>query len=208
MFWQLYLLFVFTTAMIVVTPGAAALAMASQGASNGGRRAISGVVGVAAANVVYFLLSATGLASLIIASNLVFSVIKWVGVIYLVWLGLTAILSHSGPLQVKEGRKRSSVWHLFCHGFIIEISNPKALLYFSAILPQFLDLNRPLIPQLVILGGTTLVMDLASYSAYAALGHHIARGGLKGWVVRLMNKLVGGTLLYIGFRMASVVTTK
>lgn len=208
MSWQLYLLFVFTTAMIVVTPGAAALAMASQGASNGGRRALGGVVGIATANALYFLLSATGIASLIIASNLVFSIIKWTGVIYLVWLGLTAIFSHSGPLQVKAGRKRSSFWRLFSHGFIIEISNPKALLYFSAILPQFLDLNRPLMPQLVILGTTTLLMDLFAYSAYAALGHHIARGGLKDWIVKLMNKLVGGTLLYIGFRMASVVAMK
>lgn len=201
---DIYLVFLLATAVVVFTPGAAALAMASQGAANGGRRALAGVLGVAMANVVYFALSATGIAALIVASNLLFSVIKWVGVAYLVWLGLTALLSDAGPISAAPARERSSLTRLFALGFVIEIANPKALLYFAAILPQFLDAEAPVLPQILIMGATCLAIDLTVYSAYAFLGGRIAQGGLRGWAVRALNKTAGGALLLTGARMASV----
>lgn len=205
---ETYLIFLLTTAVVVFSPGAAAIAIASQGAANGGQRAFAGVTGVAAANVIYFVLSATGIAALIIASNLVFSVIKWVGVAYLVWLGLAALLSRSGAIKVTPGQKRSGLIRLFTQGFVIEFANPKALLYFAAILPQFLDTTLPVLPQLLLMGLTTLTMDLISYSTYAFLGDRLARGGLKEWVVGSVNKTAGGALLYAGFRVASVSASK
>ncbi len=199
-----YLLFLITTAVVVFTPGAAAIAVASQGAANGGRRALAGVAGIASANVIYFALSATGIASLIITSNLLFQIIKWVGVAYLVWLGLNAIFAASGPIQVAKSSVTTSLRKLFSQGFVIEFANPKALMYFAAILPQFMDPTAPILPQILIMGVTTLVIDLTSYSAYGYLGAKIARGGLKNWIVTLINKTAGGALLFAGFRMASV----
>jgi threonine/homoserine/homoserine lactone efflux protein len=199
-----YLVFLLTTAVVVFTPGAAAIAVASQGASNGGRRAIAGVLGIAGANVIYFALSATGIASLIIASNTLFQIIKWVGVGYLVWLGCTAIFSANGPIRVSASQKQSSLKRLFTQGFVIEFANPKALMYFAAILPQFLDTSHPILKQILIMGITTLLIDLTSYTSYAFLGDRIARGGLKSWVVGLINKSAGAALLFAGFRMASV----
>jgi threonine/homoserine/homoserine lactone efflux protein len=204
MSFETYLVFLLTTTVVVFSPGAAAISVASQGAANGGRRAFAGVAGIASANVIYFALSATGIASLIIASNLVFSVIKWAGVAYLVWLGLTAIFARTLAIRVKADRRRSSLKTLFAHGFVIEFANPKALLFFAAILPQFLDAGSPILPQLLIMGGTTLFIDLTAYSAYAFIGDHLTRGGLKDWMVSLINKIAGVALLYAGFRMASI----
>lgn len=204
MAFDIFFLFLVTTAVVVFSPGAAAVAVASQGASNGGKRAFAGVAGVAAANVIYFVLSAAGIAALIIASNVVFLVIKWVGVGYLVWLGLTALLSPSGAINLGSGQKRTALSKLFTQGFVIEFANPKALLYFAAILPQFLDTTLPILPQLLIMGATTLVMDLISYSSYALLGHRLARGGIRKWAVTLINKVAGAALLYAGFKMATV----
>lgn len=164
--------------------------------------------GVAFANVVYFVLSATGIAALIIASNLVFLIIKWVGVAYLLWLGTTAIFSRSGVINVSVGKRQTHLGKLFSQGFIIEFANPKALLYFAAILPQFVQPELPILPQLMIMGLITLVMDMVSYSVYGILGDRIARGGLKGRVVNLINKVAGGALIYVGVKMASVSVSR
>src|SRR5712691_6248431 len=121
-----FMIFLLTTAIVVLSPGATAIAIASQGVANGSRRAFAGVVGIASANAVYFMLSATGTASLLIASAVLFSVIKWVGVAYLVWLGLNAIFSRAGAIRVQDAeRKPSALYRLFAHGFIVEAANPK-----------------------------------------------------------------------------------
>jgi homoserine/homoserine lactone efflux protein len=199
-----FMVFLLTTAIVVLSPGATAIAIASQGAANGGRRAFAGVVGIASANAVYFMLSATGIASLLIASNFLFSAIKWAGVAYLVWLGFNALFSSAGAIRVQGERKSSSLHKLFAHGFVVEAANPKALMYFAAILPQFLDLSLPILPQLLIMGGTTFLIDLTAYSTYAGLGARMMRGGLKPWIVGLINKTAGGALLYLAYRMASI----
>lgn len=199
----IYLVFMFTTAVVIFVPGPAAIAIAAQGAGNGHRRATFGVFGVAAANAVYFILSATGIASLLIASSFIFGVIKWVGVAYLVYLGLSAIFSKTGGIQFATG-KRQSALSLFGKGFVVEFANPKALLYFAAILPQFLDVSKSIMPQILIMGGTTVLLDLISYSLYAYAGDRLTSGSVKEWIVRLVNRVAGGALLLAGARMASV----
>jgi threonine/homoserine/homoserine lactone efflux protein len=92
---------------------------------------------------------------------------------------------------------------LFGKGFVVEFANPKALLYFAAILPQFLDISKPIMPQILIMGGTTVVLDLISYSLYAYAGDRLTSGGVKEWIVRLVNRVAGGALLLAGARMAS-----
>lgn len=202
-----FLLFFVTTVIVVFSPGPAALTVASQGSGNGVKYAIFGVFGVAFANVVYFALSATGIASLIIASQLMFSIIKWIGVGYLIYLGLSAIFSKSGGLKVQQGKKEKR-FVLFSKGFIVEFANPKALLYFAAILPQFINLQNNILPQILIMGMVTVVIDITVYTAYALLGHRIANSGVKGWVVKYINRIAGGALLFAAVKMASVSATK
>jgi homoserine/homoserine lactone efflux protein len=200
-----YFIFLLTTAIVVFSPGPAAITVATQGASNGFKQSLFGVSGVASANVVYFLLSATGIASLILASHLVFSVIKWVGVLYLIYLGLSAILSRSGGLHV-ESKKLSNVRSskLFSQGFIVELANPKALLYFSSLLPQFINLEQSILMQMFIMGVSCLVVDLIAYSIYGYFGHRIAQGNVKPALVNAINRAAGGFLIFAGIRMALV----
>ena len=139
-----FLVFLGTTLAVVCSPGPAAICAASQGAGNGVAKAFSGVIGVAAANAVYFAMSATGVAALVIASHQVFNLIKWVGVFYLVYLGAGAIFGRAGGLKIARGVSMSRR-KLFVQGFIVEFANPKALLYFAAILPQFIDPARPVL---------------------------------------------------------------
>ncbi|MEM6638581.1 MAG: LysE family translocator [Pseudomonadota bacterium] len=200
---SVFLLFVITTFVVVCSPGPAAISVTSQGAANGYWRAAAGIAGVASANVVYFVLSATGVASLIIASDGLFTLIKWLGVVYLVYLGAGALVGSSGGLSIEPGRE-AGVRALFTKGFIVEFANPKALLYFAAILPQFLDPSQPVLTQLLIMGATTLALDVAIYSVYAFLGQSIARRGIRGGLMRLLNRAAGSALLFAAFKMTKV----
>ena len=200
-----YFIFLTTTIIVCMSPGPAVITIASQGARHGAKKAIFGVTGVASANVVYFLLSATGIASLLVASNFVFSIIKWVGVAYLVYLGLNAILSKSGGLRVNQSASSNAKGiALFSQGFIVELANPKALLYFLALLPQFIDIEKPILLQLFIMGASCLVVDLLSYTKYAYIGQKLSSGSVKASVVNMINKSAGGFLLFAGIKMASV----
>lgn len=198
-----YLVFAITTAVVIFSPGATAILVASQGAGNGLKRALFGIFGITCATMIYFALSVTGIASLIVASHTLFLTIKWAGVAYLFYLGGMAIFSKSGGLIVRAGaeKKRRS---LYVHGFIVEFANPKALLYFAAILPQFLDISRPIATQFLIMGATAFVMQVIIYSAYAYMGDRLTRGGVKAWVVSSINKVAGSALLFAGLKMASV----
>lgn len=199
------LLFFITTFVVVISPGPAVIAVTIEAASNGFKQSFFVIVGIATANVVYFILSATGIATLILASSSLFSVIKWIGVTYLLYLGLSAIFSKAGPLQFNPEKKQKKVFYsLFLKGFIIELSNPKALLYFSALLPQFININQPIVPQLALLGLITLLLDLFCYSAYAYFAFHSTKHGLKPLTVKIINRTAGTFLIFAGLKMASV----
>jgi len=198
-----FVLFAATTFVVVLTPGPAAIAAAAQASSNGIARSQATVGGIASANALFFALSATGISATIIASETVFTAIKWFGVAYLTYLGLSAIFSRSGGLQIERGEPRS-VASLFSNGFLVEAANPKALLYFAAILPQFLDINAPIAPQIVIMGLTTLLFDWVIYSSYTVLGDQITRRGVRPSHIAALNRVAGGALLYSAFRVAKV----
>ncbi len=205
---QAFLIFATTTAVVILSPGASAVLVASQGASNGWKATIFSILGIMLATATYFVLSATGLAALIVASNLLFQVIKWAGVGYLIYLGLTAIFSKSGGISVAQAGFARSKKKMFSQGFIVEFANPKALLYFAAILPQFLDTTAPIAPQMIIMGLTGTTMQLVIYSVYANLGDRLANGGVRAWVVDVINKTAGAALIFAGAKMASVTANR
>lgn len=198
-----FLVFLGTTLAVVCSPGPAAICVASQGAGNGVSKSFSGVIGIASANVVYFAMSATGVAALVIASHQVFNLIKWVGVLYLVYLGAGAILGTAGGLKISRGVSMSRR-KLFTQGFIVEFANPKALLYFAAILPQFIDPAHPVLPQILIMGGVTVMIDLSVYTGYAYLAHRLINGGVNQRVVKTINVFSGSALLFAAFKMMRV----
>ncbi|QOL82650.1 LysE family translocator [Pseudooceanicola spongiae] len=160
------------------------------------------------ATAIYFVMSATWLAALILASNLVFQIIKWVGGRYLIHLGLTALLSRSGGLAVRRTSKLRSRQALFSQRFVVEFANPKVLLFFAAILPQFLDTAAPIAPQRIIMGLTEAAMQFVIYSAYAKLGNKLANGGLRAWSVGLINRTAGAAFIFAGIKMASITAER
>jgi len=205
---QIYLIFAVTTAVVIFSPGPTVVLVASQGARNGLKRTLFGVFGITCATMLYFVMSATGIASLIVASHTLFQIIKWLGVAYLIYLGCSAIFSRSGGLAIHTKAPLRKPGALFIHGFLIEFSNPKTLLYFSAILPQFLDLSRPIALQFFVMWVTSFLLQCVIYSAYAYLGERLIRDGVKSWVISVINKTAGGALIFAGVKMASVTANR
>lgn len=209
---HLFLLFATTTAIVISSPGPSAILVVSQGASHGLARAIFGILGIAVGGMIYFTLSATGIASLILASTLVFSTIKWVGIAFLLYLGLKALFSTSALINIAPERAQKTRSALLLQGLFIMVSNPKAMLFFTAILPQFIDLDRPIAPQILIMGATTYALQIPIYSAYAYMGERITRsrikGGIKAWLANALNKFAGAALVFAGLKMIGVTVSK
>jgi len=203
--WGTYALFAVTTLVVCLTPGPAALLVVAQGISNGFRRSYWAIAGIALGNAAYFALSATGIAALILASNTLFSIIKWIGVAYLLYLGLAAIRSKSSALTVTaDGAHAVRGPRAFWQALVVELSNPKALLYFVALLPQFINPAKPLGLQLLVFGATCLALDGFSYGIYAWLGSKAQRFSANASFVRSSNRLSGSLLLVVGVMMATL----
>lgn len=200
-----YLIFLVTTAVICLTPGPAALLIVAQGISNGFRRSWWAIAGIALANAIYFGLSATGVAALIVASGTLFSIIKWVGVAYLFYLGISAIRSKASALTVTSDPVEAvQGLRAFWQAVVVELSNPKALLYFVALLPQFIDPAKPVGMQMLVFGITTVALDAAAYSIYAWLGSKTQRFTANAGFVKASNRTAGGLLMVAGAMMATV----
>ena len=203
--WHTYLIFLVTTAVVCLTPGPAALLIVAQGMSNGYRRSYWAIAGIALGNAIYFALSATGIAALIVASSTLFTIIKWVGVAYLFYLGISALFSKASALTITHDTSQAvGGVRAFWQAVIVELSNPKALLYFVALLPQFIDPAQPVGMQMLIFGITCVGLDAGAYSLYAWLGSKTRRFTANQRFVKASNRASGGLLMIAGALMATV----
>lgn len=201
---SLYSIFLVTTLVLIMVPGPAAFTVAAQGVNCRSNKVFLGVLGVACADVIFFALSATGIASLVLTSSLLFATVKWFGVAYLLYLGVIALFSKAGAIKISRKPIKNSPTKLFTQGLIVQLANPKALLYFSALLPQFVNPNEPILLQLLIMGSSCFLADLLVYSLFGHIGGRLAKQQMKSWVINLINKIAGITLISIGIRMASL----
>ncbi|WP_454758297.1 LysE family translocator [Caulobacter segnis] len=187
----------FLVAMFVmaITPGPANLFAIATGMERGKGAALISVVGMNTATLVWFACSALGLGALILAFPKAFHVLALAGAAYLVWLGLKSLWagyknveSHASA-TVRAGRSA------FFDGFMVQIANPKILLFFSGVLPPFLDIKRPLVPQLIMFACATIGMDLISMSSYGLGGAALSTRMNEPSFRRTFSILVGVLLI-------------
>jgi homoserine/homoserine lactone efflux protein len=176
MSWSVWILFVLMDGALIVTPGPAVLLVVSQGLRRGSAGALWSALGILVANAFYFAVSGTGVGALLAASGGLFTVIKWAGAAYLLYLGAMALLRPPLPgAGATTGGADSGRRALLLRGIVLQLSNPKALLFFVAILPQFIDRGRPFVLQILILGVTSIVLEFVVLSAYGAAAARSAR---------------------------------
>ncbi len=195
--WTVWTMFALTELALSATPGAAVLFVVSQGLRCGSTNALWSAVGILAANALYFAVSGTGVGALLFASGTLFTVVKWAGAAYLLYLGAMALL---GPpplpgIRATAERSDSERRTLFLRGFVVQLSNPKALLFFVAILPQFIDRGEPIVLQLVVLGVTSMVLEFGVLTAYATAAARASRVAMQPRFTTATSRLSGALLV-------------
>jgi homoserine/homoserine lactone efflux protein len=170
-------LFVMTETVLSISPGPAVLFVVSQALRGGSSRGISGALGILSANAVWFVLSGLGVGALLLAAGHWVFALRWAAAAYLVYLAVKPIVSQSAfapqlPDESPSTARPREVWR---RGFLLQVANPKALVFFVALLPQFVDPYQPVGPQIVILGVTSVVCEFPVLAAYAALAGWASR---------------------------------
>ena len=204
---ETWFLFVVTEAVLSITPGPAVLFVLSHGVRHGARKSIWASLGILSANATYFALSATSLGALIIASYDLFFLIKWAGTAYLVYLGLKCFFSHSSMLKMPQERSRVvSNLRIWRDGFALQGANPKALLFFVAILPQFIEPSHSVPLQMLILGASSIVVEFLILLVYGLAAQTLSLANNPRFE-KTSNRLAGALLIGAGLGLARLRRT-
>ncbi|MEN3748877.1 LysE family translocator [Sphingomonas sp. HF-S3] len=195
-------LFVAAVFLLSGTPGPNMLHIMSRSIDSGLKRCIFAMAGCLLAIVAVLSASAAGLTTLLLALPGAFEVLRYLGVAYLIWLGIKAWRSAVPPIDVGAGPLPPAVSSLaaFRGGFAIGISNPKLLLFAAAFFPQFINPAAPQVPQFAILVGTFAVIESFWYAVYALGGRGLAQHLRRPSVRRAFNRISG--TIFIGFGLA------
>lgn len=192
--WWLYVTVVF---LISGTPGPNMLHVMVQSIQHGPRRALASMAGLMSAVLLCLLASAAGLGALLKASPPLYAAIRYVGVAYLVWLGIKAWRASVGAVGAGEATSRRSRRALYLTGLGTGLSNPKLIIFAAALFPQFVDLHRPLAAQLAVLVASFVGVEAGWYSVYAFGGRALATWLAPANRRRLFNRASG--VIFIGF---------
>ena len=200
---HLYAAFLGVMAVMAATPGPANLFSVANGVKRGPAGALAGALGMNAATLVWFGAAALGLGALVTAFPAAFRIVSIGGALYVAWLGIRALrgvfATAADPESATIRLGRSAV----LDGFMVQIANPKAVLFFTAVLPPFLDVNRPAAPQLALFALATIGMDVITMSAYGLGGAALARRMAEPRFRRGFGLLTGTLLLLAALLIVS-----
>ena len=197
---QAWLLFCATETVLCFTPGPAVLLVVSLSLTRGVRAGLGASLGILATNAFYFCLSATGIGAVILASWDLFFLLKWLGAAYLVCLGLRMLFGQATVTGAPPPRSLAP----FAHGLMTQGANPKALVFFTALLPQFIDPAAGVPAQVAILGVSSIVIELGVLALYVAVCQR-ARGVVhRPTFATSLNRAGGVLLIGAGARLAAM----
>jgi len=192
--------FVPVAVLLTLTPGAATVLVVHSAARRGRRAALMTTLGNSVGVAVWAVATAFGLAALVAASAVAFTVVKLCGAAALVYLGLRALL-HPGE-DPGEPTGRTRVRSPFRAGLTTSIANPKLAVFFMALFPQFVPDGEPVLPAAVTMAAVIVALDLVWYTTLAALVARATDAFLRGGWLRRAERLCGGVLIGLGLRLA------
>lgn len=202
---ETWLAFFVASWLISLSPGAGAISCMAAGIRYGYRKGLWNIAGLQLGILFVLVIVAAGLGAVLVASTVAFDVIKWLGVAYLVWLGVQQWRAQVAPIDADAtgvglgGTPRE----LMLRGFLVNATNPKGIVFMLAVLPQFIDPARPQLPQYAICGGTLFFTDLVVMSGYTGLAAKVLRLLREPHHIRWMNRTFGGLFVAAGIVLAT-----
>jgi RhtB (resistance to homoserine/threonine) family protein len=202
------LVFIGVAVIVILVPGPDTAVVTKNVLLHGRRTALATSVGVSAGLSVWTLAAAVGLASLVRASAIAFTILKLLGALYLIWLGVQAWRAARQP----HGDSRSDVVRTrpamgalggFRQGFLSDLANPKIGVFFTSLLPQFVDPGRPVLLPFLVLGAIFVVMTLVWLALYSVIAASAAETLHRPRVRALMDRVTGVVLIALGLRLAA-----
>lgn len=216
--WHVWFTFFIAAWVIAISPGSGAVLSMSHGLSYGWKRSSATVLGLQLGLMLVLVVAGAGVGSLLIASEMAFLVVKVVGALYLMYLGIKQFMQKPSSAQAIETSQAALTADPYANkrggtlnwkqrvltGFFTNATNPKGILFMVAVLPQFIDPNRSLLLQLLILGVTMCTVDTMVMNGYVASASLLSRW-LKSYKAQLwQNRIFGGLLVAIGAGLLTV----
>ncbi len=188
---------------ISISPGPGAIASMSAGLNHGFKRGYVTIFGLVLGIWTQLLIVGVGLGALVAASSTAFTVVKWLGVAYLVWLGIAQWRAPARPMvAVSDSGEVVSQRSMILRAWMINVVNPKGTVFLLAVVPQFMNLSQPLLPQYLTIGATLAFTDMVVMAGYTALAAKVL-GALKDPShIRAMNRTFGSLFVLAGSLLA------
>ena len=198
---SLWLGFLLAAILIAVSPGPGAAVAMSCGMRYGYAAALRSIFGLESALLIQLAIVAVGLGALLTASALAFDIVKFCGAAYLVWLGIQKW--RSSPQEIQENKPPMSSNALFIEGLLVNLANPKAIVFIAALTPQFIDPTRPQWLQFLIIAATMCTVDIVVMSGYALLATRLRHWLHDPKTLKAQNRFFGGVFVGAGLLLAS-----
>ncbi|MDN2659427.1 LysE family translocator [Neptunomonas sp. CHC150] len=197
-----YLIYVGVAIATILLPGPAVMLTLNNSIQRGILKSLAGILGIALAILLVAIISATSLGIVLASSAIAFNIIKIVGAAYLIYLGVKMFRSKATNNDLFK-EQEGSFFKCFFEGFLVSVSNPKAVIFFMSIFPQFIDLNQEYTPQFILLAVTFSFLVIVIHTIYA-VSASFAKSKLssqKG--SSLLNKISGGVFVSFGVGLAA-----
>lgn len=201
-----FLLLYATTVFIAsIIPGPSMILALTHGMQFGARKSIASAMGNVTVTVIQALISIAGLGTILIASEITFQVIKYAGAAYLVYIGISILFSPNisfSPSSEEQNHRKVSLGRMFSQAALVTAGNPKAIIFFSAIFPQFIDPSAAYFQQSFFLIGIGAIIAFSCFMLYAICGQKIVFLFSKKSIGKYINKTIGGTFVSAGIGLA------
>jgi homoserine/homoserine lactone efflux protein len=195
---------------ICLSPGPGVLSSVTAGLNWGYRGAVWNLVGLQLGANVLLTIAALGIGTVLAAAPTAFLVVKYAGAAYLVWLGIQQWRAKAAPISLPDAAAdatsatpRATAGALVLRGFLTNVSNPKGILFLASVLPQFIDLKSPQLPQYLIVAATLLFTDICSMLFYTVLGQQALRLMRSPRALQWINRGFGTVFIIAGIGLAS-----
>ena len=197
--WFAYLV---TAIVFSLAPGSGTVNSISNGLSYGTRKSLGAIMGLQIGLAIHIAMVGAGIGALVAQSATAFAVIKWVGAAYLVWLGFQKWRDTSG-LVAAESQKEMSATALMYKAILINLTNPKSIVFLVALFPQFIDPEKDQLTQLLVLGVTTVAVDSFVMLGYTTLASKMGRFIRSDKIMANINKVFGSMFMGCGALLAA-----